>query len=79
VSAGRERVATTRFENIHDVGFYPLAAGWIVVVFANSGAITGSLMLVLGADILIARLPALPAELDALLPSVLDRAFKGEL
>ena len=37
------------------VGFFLFVAGWIVVVFANSGAIiTGSLMIILGADRLMA-------------------------
>ena len=44
-----------RFEDVRDVGFFLFAAGWIVVVFANSGVITGSLMIILGADILIAE------------------------
>ncbi len=34
------------------------AAGWIVALFANSGVITGSIMLILGADVLIAGLLA---------------------
>jgi hypothetical protein len=41
-----------------DVGFFLFAAGWIVVVFVNSGVITGGLMIILGADILIAGLLA---------------------
>jgi hypothetical protein len=48
-----------RFEDVRDVGFFLFTAGWIVVVFANSGVITGSLMIILGADILIAELLAL--------------------
>ena len=47
------------------MGFFLFAAGWIVVVFANSGAPTDSLMIVLGADILIAGLLALKMERDA--------------
>jgi hypothetical protein len=49
---------TIRFEDVRDVGFFLFVAGWIVVVFANSGVITGSLMIILGADILIAGLLA---------------------
>jgi hypothetical protein len=33
---------TVRFEDMRDVGFFLFAAGWIVVVFANSGVIKGS-------------------------------------
>ncbi len=47
-----------RFDDVRDVGFFFSAADWIVVYFANSGVITGSLMIILGADILIAGLPA---------------------
>jgi hypothetical protein len=40
-----------------------LVAGWIVVVFANSGVIiTDSLMIILGVDILIAGLLARKVE-----------------
>ncbi len=53
---------TVRFEDVRDVGFFLFAAGWIVVVFANSGVITGSLMIILAADILIAWLLALKVE-----------------
>jgi len=47
------------------VGFFCFAAGWFVVVFANSGVINGSLMIILGADILIAGLLALKVERTA--------------
>ncbi len=47
-----------RFEDIRDVGFFLFAAGWIVVVLANSGVTTGSLMRILGADSLLAGLLA---------------------
>jgi hypothetical protein len=40
------------------VGFFFFAGGWFVVYFANAGVITGSLMIILGADILIAGLLA---------------------
>jgi hypothetical protein len=40
------------------MGFFLFAAGWIVVVFANSGVITGSPMSILGADRLMAGLLA---------------------
>ncbi len=53
---------TVRFEDVRDVGFFLFAAGWIVVVFASSGVITGSLMSILGADTLIAALRALKVE-----------------
>jgi len=43
---------------VRDVGFFLFAAGWIVVVFANSGVITGSPMSILGADRLMAGLLA---------------------
>ena len=56
---------TVRFEDVRDVGFFLFVAGWIVVVFANSGLITSSIMIILGADILIAGLPALKVERDA--------------
>jgi hypothetical protein len=36
--------------------------GWIVVVIANSSVITGNLTIILGADRLIAGLPALKVE-----------------
>ncbi len=49
---------TVRFDDVRDVGFFLFAAGWIVVLFANSGVITGSVMIILGADILIAGLLA---------------------
>jgi hypothetical protein len=51
-----------RLEDVHDVGFFLFAGGWIVVYFANGGVITGRLMLILGADILIAGLLALNLE-----------------
>ena len=52
-----------RFDDVRDVGFFLFVAGWIVVVFANSGVIiTDSLMIILGADILIAGLLALKVE-----------------
>ena len=44
------------------VGFFLFAVCWIVVAFANSGVITGSLMIILGADRLMAGLPALKAK-----------------
>jgi len=47
-----------RYEDVRDVGFFLVVAGWIVVVFANGGRIKGSLMIILGADILIAGLLA---------------------
>ncbi len=56
---------TVRFEDVRDVGFFLFAAGWIVVVFATSGVITGSVMIILGADLLIAGLLAPKAELAA--------------
>ena len=46
------------FEDVRDVGFFLFAGGWIVVYFANGGVITGSLMLILGADSLLAGLLA---------------------
>ncbi len=49
---------TVRFDDMRDVGVFLFAAGWIVVVFANSGVITGSLMIILGAGILIGGLLA---------------------
>ncbi len=49
---------TVRFEDVRDVGFFLFATGWIVVWFANGGVITGSVMIILGADILIAGLLA---------------------
>ncbi len=33
-------------------------AGWIVVAFANGGRVTGSLLIIFGGDLLIARLLA---------------------
>ena len=42
------------FDDVRNVGFFLFAAGWIVVGFANSGVIIGSLMIILGADRLIA-------------------------
>ncbi len=47
-----------QYDDVRDVGFFLFAAGWIVVLFANSGVITGSVMIILGADILIAGLLA---------------------
>ena len=45
------------------MGFFLFVAGWIVVAFANSGVIiTASLMIILGADILMARLPGVNLE-----------------
>jgi hypothetical protein len=42
------------YEPIRDVGFFLFAAGWFVVMFASSGVIiTDSLMIILGADILM--------------------------
>ncbi len=49
-------------EDIRDIGFFLVAAGWIVVVFASSGVITGSIMIIFGVDNLIARLLALNLE-----------------
>ena len=55
-----------RHEDRRDVGFFLFVAGWIVVVFANSGVIiTDSLMIILGADMLIAGL-AMQTKIDAL-------------
>ena len=51
-----------RYEDVRDAGFFRFATDWIVVVFANSGVITGHLMIILGADILIAGLLALKVE-----------------
>jgi hypothetical protein len=52
-----------RYKNVRDVGFFLFVPGWIVVAFANSGVIiTDSLMIILGADILIAGLLALRVE-----------------
>jgi hypothetical protein len=51
-------VKAIRFEDVRSVGFFLFAGGWIVVLFANGGVITGSFMLILGADILIAGLLA---------------------
>jgi hypothetical protein len=47
-----------RFEDVRDVGFFLFAGGWFVVYFANGGGITGSLMRIVGADILLAGLLA---------------------
>jgi hypothetical protein len=44
------------FEDVRAVGFFLFAGGWIVILFANNGLITGSLMIVLDAGILIAGL-----------------------
>ncbi len=33
---------TIRCDNVRDVGFFLFAAGWIVIVFANSGVITAA-------------------------------------
>ena len=38
---------TVRFEDVRDVGFFLFVAGWTVVVFANSGVIAGSVMIIL--------------------------------
>ena len=38
---------TVRFEDVRDVGFFLFVAGWIVVVFASSGVITSSRMIIL--------------------------------
>jgi hypothetical protein len=54
-----------RFEDLRDVGFFLCAGSWFVIYFANAGVITGSLMLILGADILIAGLLALRVEREA--------------
>jgi hypothetical protein len=50
---------TVRYEDVRAVGFFLFASGWFVIYFANAGVITGSLMLILGANILIAGLLAL--------------------
>ncbi len=50
---------------MRDVGFLLCVAGWIVIVFTNSGMITASLLIILGADILIAGLVALKVERGA--------------
>ena len=57
---------TVHFEDVRAVGFFLFAGGWFVVYFANSGVITGSLMIIIGADILIAGLLALKVERAAL-------------
>jgi hypothetical protein len=50
---------------VRDVGFFLFVAGWIVVVFANSGVIiTDSLLIILGAGILIAGLLVSKVEED---------------
>jgi hypothetical protein len=51
-----------RFEDVGDIGFFLFTGGWIVVYFANGGVITGSIMFILGAGILIAGLLALKVE-----------------
>ena len=43
-----------RPEDVRDLSFILFATGWIVVVFANNGVITGSHMIILGEDILMA-------------------------
>ena len=47
-----------RYETVRAVGFFLFAGGWIVVYFANGGVITGSLMIIPGADSLLAGLLA---------------------
>jgi len=47
-----------RFGDVRAVGFFLFAGGWFVIYFANADVITGSLMIILGADILIAGLLA---------------------
>ena len=42
------------FEDVRDVGFFLFAGSWFVIYFANGGVIAGSVMRILGADILIA-------------------------
>ncbi len=54
---------TVHFEDVRDVGFFLCAAGWIV--FTNIGVITAGLMIILGADRLIAGLVALKVECGA--------------
>jgi len=54
-----------RFEDVRDVGFFFFVAGWVVVCFANSGMITGSIMIILGVDKLMAGLLALKLERPA--------------
>ncbi len=51
-----------RYEDIRDVGFFLFVAGWIIVAFANGGRITGSHLIIFGADILIAGPLALNSE-----------------
>ena len=51
-----------QFEDVRDVGFFLFAGGWFVIYFANTGVISGSLMLILGADILIVGLLAKTTE-----------------
>ena len=51
-------VRTVLWEDVRAIGFFLFAGGWFVVYFANGGVITGSLMIILGADILIAGLLA---------------------
>lgn len=47
-----------RLEDVRDFGFFIFASGFIVLIFSNGGLITDSLMIILGADILIAGLLA---------------------
>jgi hypothetical protein len=55
-----------RFEDVRDVGFFLFVAGWITVLFANSGVIiTDSLMILPDADILPAGLLVSKVEEDA--------------
>jgi hypothetical protein len=60
--------AAIRCADICAVGLFLFRAGWIVVSFANSGAIIAdSLMIILGEEILIAGLLAVTkSEMDAL-------------
>ena len=55
---GGRGVKVVRYEPVRAVGFFLFAGGWIVVYFANGGIITGNLMIILGADILMAGLLA---------------------
>lgn len=54
---------TVLWEDVRAVGFFLFAGGCFAVYFANGGVITGSLMIILGADVLIAGLLAQRAEL----------------
>ncbi|CAG0935561.1 hypothetical protein TFLX_04403 [Thermoflexales bacterium] len=45
---------TVRCEDVCDVGFFIFAGGRFVVRFINAGVITGSLMIILDANVLIA-------------------------